>query len=80
MFLHIGNNILISMKNIIGIFDMDNTTVSDDTANFLRNSPVEGYLKKKMLLPKSYIVVKWKNGHKIYFSPMNTATLKKRIY
>ena len=79
MYLHIGNNIIISVNSIIGIFDMDNTTESEDTAQFLRNTPAQGNLRKKVMLPKSYILTKKGGKSEIYFSPMNTATLKKRI-
>ena len=35
MYLHVGNNQNIRTKNIIGIFDMDNTTVSAVTRKYL---------------------------------------------
>ena len=35
MFLHLGNNYLVNTKDIIGIFDIENTSVSANTRNFL---------------------------------------------
>ena len=35
MFLHLGENTVISSSEIIGIFDMDNTTVSKATRDYL---------------------------------------------
>ena len=36
MYLHLGNNCVIPEREIIGIFDMDNTTVSKHTRHLLR--------------------------------------------
>ena len=35
MFLHLGNNYLVNTKDIIGIFDIENTSVSANTKEFL---------------------------------------------
>ena len=34
MFLHLGNNYLVNTKDIIGIFDIENTSVSANTKEF----------------------------------------------
>ena len=44
MFLHVGNDILVNIKDIIGIFDMENTTYQDWEEIFFHR------LKKKILL------------------------------
>ena len=45
MYLHAGNNKLIRSKDIVGIFDMDNTTVGADTRDFLKRAEKEGHLE-----------------------------------
>ena len=36
MFLHLGENVAIPIKDIIGIFDIDSSMYGSDTAQFLR--------------------------------------------
>ena len=36
MFLHVGNNKNIRVRNIIGIFDADNATISRETKKYLK--------------------------------------------
>ena len=36
MFLHLGENVVVPIKDIIGIFDIQNTMYSSDTIQFLR--------------------------------------------
>lgn len=75
MYIYLGGDIAISTKDIIGIFDMDTSTVNKATRDYLSKAEKE----KKVVyvnyeLPKSFIVCK----DKIYVCPFNTATLLKR--
>ena len=75
MYLHIGEETVVNTKNIIGVFDMDTSTVNKATRDFLSKAEKD----KKVIyvnyeLPKSFIVTE-KN---IYVSPLNTSTLLKR--
>ena len=36
MYLHLGEKTVVNTANIIGIFDIENTSVSKDTKEFLR--------------------------------------------
>lgn len=82
MYLHIGENVSIPEKDIIGIFDIDKTTTTGETRSFLSNSEHAGVsitISKEM--PKSFIVVSDRNDHhkqKIYISPISVSTLKQR--
>lgn len=76
MFLHIGEDTVISDKEIIGIFDIDTSTVNKATRDYLsiaENNKKVVYVNYD--LPKSFIVT----NEKIYISPINTATLNKRL-
>jgi len=79
MFLHIGGDFVIPVKNIIAILDIDTTTISKDTRDFLRIAEEEGFIKSiSDDLPKSFIITEVKRKSKIYLSPISTVTLQKR--
>ena len=42
MYLHIGSEAIVAEKNLIGIFDLDNTSVSKFTREFLRGRQQQG--------------------------------------
>jgi hypothetical protein len=79
MYLHVGNNKNIRMAAIVGIFDMDNSTMSMITRKYL------GSKQKKMLvesasdeIPKSFILYLESGEYKICFSPLSVAALRGR--
>ena len=81
MLLNIGQEKMIFDKDIIGIFDLDNTTVSKATRDYINFSvKKDGCVTVSMDdLPKSFIVCE-KNGKRtVYISPFNTATVYRRI-
>ena len=79
MFLHIGGDVVIAMKNIIAIMDIESTTISKDTKEFLRVAEEEGFIKAISAdLPKSFIMTERDKKSKIYLSPISSATLQKR--
>ena len=75
MYLHIGEDTLVRDKDIIGIFDMDNSTVNKATRDYLKKAEKD----KKVIyvnydLPKCFIVT----DKNVFVSPINTGTLNKR--
>ena len=58
MFIHIGHDTVIVDKEIIGIFDMDNTTVMKKTIDYLNTAEKEKQVINvaPFELPKSFIV------------------------
>ena len=81
MYLHLGQDRVVNDKEIIGIFDMDSTTVSKITREFLSVSERKGEVINvgdPYELPKSFTVVKDKNGKAVYISQLAVATLEKR--
>lgn len=81
MYLEIGQEKIIIDKNILGIFDLDNTTVSKATREYINTASKKGECITVSLeeLPKSFIVTTENNKRKIYISPFNTSTIFKRI-
>ncbi len=79
MFLHIGGDFVIPVKNIIAIFDIESTTVSKDTREFLAIAEEEGFIISiSDDLPKSFIITETDKKSKIYLSPISSVTLQKR--
>lgn len=79
MFLHIGGDVVVPLKNVIAIFDIESTTVSKDTKEFLRIAEEEGFIESiSDDIPKSFIITETDKKSKIYLSPISSVTLQKR--
>ena len=79
MFLHLGENVVVPIKDIIGIFDLENTIYSSDTIQFLRLAEEDGFVERITdEKPKSFIIAEVNNMSKIYLSPISSTTLTKR--
>ncbi len=79
MFLHAGNNKNIRKKNIIGIFDADNSTLSFITRKYLSDAQKEQrVIAAKDEIPKSFILYKEKGKYMICFSQISTSALLHR--
>ncbi len=81
MYIHLGQETVVSKKDIIGIFDMDNATVSRHTRKYLNLAEKKGEVVNITYeLPKSFIVcAKPKSKRKkIYISQISSVTLLKR--
>ncbi len=81
MYINIGQDVVLSEKNILGIFDLDNTTVGKSTREYINTSEKNGECITVSIeeLPKSFIVTTKGNKKEIYISPLNTSTIFKRI-
>jgi len=77
MYVHVGGEYSISDRFIIGIFDMESiTSKQTDMIRFLAEAEKAGrveYVSEE--IPRSVVV----SVDRIYFSPISTATLKKRL-
>lgn len=79
MYLHVGNDVVVRMRDIIGIFDMENTTVSKQTRQFLADAQKGGrVVNVTQELPKSFIVCEQQGKEKVYISQISAATLRGR--
>lgn len=80
MYLDVGGETLVRAKDILGIFDLDNTTVKKVTRDYLRNAEQAGFSKTVSYdLPKSFLVVTEQNDAFVYISPLGTNTIYKRL-
>lgn len=79
MYLHLGRDIVVNLNDVVGIFDMDNTTVSRASRTFLkREQELDNVIDVTDELPKSYIVTENRYGVTVYISSISPATLLKR--
>lgn len=80
MYIHLGNNIMLPTNEIIGIFDLENTSVSKRTRDFLKKAEKAGrVITVSYDLPRSFVVAgKNKNDIKVYISQISSSTLLKR--
>ena len=80
MFIHIGLDKVIRSDEVIGIFDLDNTTVSKATRDYLAFAQKSGQITDVCTdLPKSFVVcAEKKREQTVYVTQLNTSTLVKR--
>ena len=80
MYLHVGNGKIIRTRDVIGIFDMDNTTTSSITRSFLNTKQKQLLVEIAAVeLPKSFVLF-FENGlTKICFSPLSSSALRGRM-
>ena len=79
MYLSLGNDFAVRDKNIIGIFDLDNTTVTPRGREFLQRAEKEGQVVPWDDLPKSYVLTVEYGMTRIYQTSLSTQTLEKRL-
>ena len=79
MYLSIGNDMAVRDRSIIGIFDLDNTTVSKRTQDFLTRAEENGEVVPCDELPKAFVLTAEYGMNKIYLTSLNATTLEKRM-
>jgi len=79
MYLSIGNDMAVRDTSIIGIFDMDNTSTSKRTRQFLERAEKEGNVVPCDDLPKAYVLTMEYGFQRVHLSSLNSATLEKRL-
>ncbi|MDP4177880.1 MAG: DUF370 domain-containing protein [Bacillota bacterium] len=79
MFLHLGENVVVPINAVIGIFDIEAAMYSSDTSQFLRMAEEDGFVERiTSEAPKSIVLAEVDKQSKIYLSPISSATLSKR--
>ena len=80
MYLHLGQDKVVSMDEIVGIFDLDTSTVSKATRDYLAKAEKDGCVTNVCTdLPKSSIacIGRDQKTH-VYISQISSSTLLKR--
>lgn len=80
MFLHIGNGKSVKKKDIIGIFDLDTSTVTKVGRNFINNSEKSGIVEYDDFdLPRSFVLIEENGEIRIKLSRISTKGLVARV-
>ena len=79
MYLSIGKDMAVRERAVVGIFDMDNTTTSKRTREFLNNAEREGQVVPCDDLPKSFVLTEDYGFHRVRLTTLSSATLEKRL-
>ena len=82
MYLHIGNQVNIRRKDIVGIFDADRTTTSRITRKYLSEAQKKELVSSANYeIPKSFVLYRDRRDgrYKIYFSQLSTSALWGRL-
>lgn len=78
MFLHLGENLVIPIKEVIAIFDIESSS-NVDTNRFLKIAEEDGFIKRITKdTPKSFVLTERNKKSIIYLSPISSVTLVKR--
>lgn len=80
MYIHIGQDSVVIDSEIIGIFDMENTTVMKSTVDYLVKAEKDGEVRNvaPFELPKSFVVCLTPKGRRVHISPVSVGTVLKR--
>ena len=79
MYLHLGGGVVVPESSIVAVFDLDNTSQSHLTRQYLAAAEKSGQvINVAEDIPKSFVVCKDERGMRVYLSQMATQTLLKR--
>ena len=79
MYLHLGNDVVVRESTIVGIFDIENTSISKYTKEYLAAAQKENkviYVTDD--LPKSFVVCRDGDKTTVYICQVSPATMLKR--
>ena len=79
-YLHIGQSVMLEDRRIIGVFDLDITSQSKITRQFLNQAESDGVVLTAVEdIPKSFVVCDHPYHRQIvYISQLNSSTLARR--
>lgn len=81
MYLHLGQNVVVPFRAVLGVFDLDNASCSHRTRAFLERAEKEGRVVNISAdLPRSFVLCgEGRQGPPlIYLSPLSPAALLRR--
>lgn len=80
MYLHLGCDTVVNTKDIISILDLESTSISKYSKEFLRIVEEEGFVKNvSEEIPKSFVICEEKGQSVIYITNISTKALAGRI-
>ena len=80
MYLHLGSDTVVNTSNIISIMDLESSSISKFSKEFLKIAEEEGFVKNVSdEIPKSFIICEEKGQSVIYLTNISTKALAGRI-
>lgn len=79
MYLSIGNDMAVRDRAVVGIFDLDNTSTSKRTREFLKKAEEGGQVVPCDDLPKTFLLTAEYGLSKVYLTALSASTLEKRL-
>ena len=79
MYLSIGYDFSVRESSIIGIFDLDNTSYSKRTREFLEKAEENGEVIPCDDLPKAFLLTAEYGFSRVHLTSLNAYTLEKRL-
>lgn len=79
MYIHLGESTVVNVRDVVAIIDLDHTTVSKSTRDFLTQAEKSGcVVNVSEELPKSAVICMMEGVMRVYISQISPATLQKR--
>ena len=80
MYLHLGQDTVIKTDDIVGIFDLETSTISKHFRDYLADMQKAGnVVNVSMEMPKSFVLCTGRDGKStVYISQISSVTLLKR--
>ena len=80
MYLHLGQSVVVPYRDVVGLFDLDNTSSSHLTRKFLERAEKEGrVINVSEDLPRSFVLCSGGGGPPVvYLCQLSAATLLRR--
>ena len=80
MYLHLGQDTVVKLSEVVAIFDLENASIAKATKRYLALAQKQGMVVNVSTeIPKSFVVcVDEKGKNTVYISQISSATLKKR--
>ena len=80
MYLHLGSGVVVRKSDVLGVFDLDNSSYSAITRKYLAQAEKSGQVVSvaELELPKSFVLCSGPEGQRVYLCQLNSSTLLKR--
>ena len=81
MYLHIGSSMTVRDSAIVGIFDLENTTISKHTRAFLKQAEDNGEVVAVAEdLPRAFVLTEEFGMERVYLSQLSAAAIERRSH
>lgn len=79
MYLHLGQDTVVRLRDVVGIFDLETSTISQTTRDTLAAAQKNGMVfNVSMEMPKSFVLCERGGKTTVYITQISSATLLKR--